>query len=249
MIRIASRSVLSVCLLAFSSAWATAADEAPPDWENPAVFARNTEPPHATFYPFADEQAALAGRGSDSPWYESLGGKWKFRWSKTVAERPKDFFKPSYDVSSWPEINVPANWEFEGYDTPIYSNIRYPHPNNPPKVGRLWQPVGSYRRTFEVPADWKGRETFLHFDGIMSAGYVWINGEMVGYHEDSMTPAEFNITKYLKPGENEVAVEVYRWSDGSYLEDQDMWRLSGIYRDVYLISRAPGVHPRFLRPD
>ncbi len=169
---------------------------------------------------------------------------------KRRTERPKDFYKPSYDVSGWEEINVPANWECEGYDSPIYTNIRYPHPPHPPKVGRLWQPVGSYRRTFELPADWQGRETFLHFDGIMSAGYVWVNGEMVGYHQDSMTPAEFNITKYLHPGQNEVAVEVYRWSDGSYLEDQDMWRLSGIYRDVYLVSRAPAyIRDFFVRTD
>jgi beta-galactosidase len=219
------------------------ADDSPPDWENPAVFARNTEPPHATLYPQADEQAAIKGRAAESPWVESLRGKWKFRWSKTVDARPKDFFQPSYDVSGWEEIDVPSNWECEGFDTPLYSNSRYPHPPRPPKIGRLWQPVGSYRRTFEVPKDWDGRQVFLHFGGIMSAGYVWVNGEQVGYHEDSMTPAEFNITKYLKPGENDLAVEVYRWSDGSYLEDQDMWRLSGIYRDVYLVSR-PSVYIR-----
>ncbi len=216
-----------------------AADEAAPDWENPAVFARNTEPPHATLFPFPDEPSALAKRGSESPWYESLNGKWKFRWSMTANERPKDFYKLEYDVSGWQDIRVPSNWELEGFDRPLYSNSRYPFPPPPPKVGRLWQPVGSYRRTFEVPADWAGRQIFLHFDGIMSAGYVWVNGEMVGYHEDSMTPAEFNITKYLKPGKNDVAVEVYRWSDGSYLEDQDMWRLSGIYRNVYLVARNP----------
>lgn len=220
-----------------------AADDAPPDWENPAVFARGTEAPHATFFPYADEAAAIEGKGSASPWVESLNGKWKFCWSKTFAGRPQGFEKPSFDVSGWEEIKVPANWEFEGFDSPIYSNIRYPHPVNPPKVGRIWQPVGAYRRTFTVPKDWDGRQVFLHFDGIMSAGYVWVNGELVGYHEDSMTPAEFNITKYLKPGENVLAVEVHRWCDGSYLEDQDFWRLSGIYRDVYLVAR-PSVYLR-----
>lgn len=230
-------SVATAFFISLLSLQLFAADDTPPDWENPAVFARNTEPPHATFYPYADAQAAIAGKANESPWVESLNGKWKFRWSKTADRRPKDFYKPAFDVSGWEDIEVPANWEFEGFDSPIYSNIRYPHPNNPPKVGRIWQPVGSYRRTFEVPQDWDGRQVFLHFDGLMSAGYVWVNGEMVGYHEDSMTPAEFNITKFLKPGENELAVEVYRWSDGSYLEDQDMWRLSGIYRDVYLVSR------------
>ena len=237
-------------LMVFLGVWPVLADDNPPDWENPAVFARNTEPPHATLFPFVDEQSALASRASESPWYESLNGKWKFRWSKTADRRPKEFYQPSYDVSGWEEINVPANWEFEGYDTPIYTNSRYPHPPHPPKVGRLWQPVGSYRRTFELPTDWQSREVFIHFDGIMSAGYVWINGQMVGYHEDSMTPAEFNITKYLKPGSNDVAVEVYRWSDGSYLEDQDMWRLSGIYRDVYLVARPQVfIHDFFVRTD
>jgi beta-galactosidase len=227
-----------------------AADDAAADWENPAVFARNTEPPHATFFSFPGEASALANRGEDSPWYRSLNGPWKFRWTMTADDRPQDFYKPAYDVSGWQEINVPSNWELEGFDRPIYTNIPYPHPPTPPNVSRLWQPVGSYRRTFEPPADWAGREVFLHFDGIMSAGYVWINGQMVGYHEDSMTPAEFNITKYLKPGKNDVAVEVYRWSDGSYLEDQDMWRLSGIYRDVYLVARPQVyIHDIIVRTD
>lgn len=234
---------------AASSASAEAVD-ATPDWENPGVFARNTEPPHATFIAYPDADAALAGHADDNPGYMSLDGPWKFHWSRTVADRPAEFYRPSFDVSGWDEIDVPSNWEFQGYDIPIYSNILFPHPNNPPKVGQFWQPVGSYRRSFELPANWDGREVFIHFDGVMSACYVWINGKMVGYHQDSMTPAEFNITKFLQPGSNEVAVEVYRWSDGSYLEDQDMWRLSGIYRDVYLVARKP-VHIRdiFVRSD
>lgn len=238
---------LSICLT--GARW-TRAEESPPDWENPAVFSRGTEPPHATFFSYADEQAAVAGEADESPWFESLNGQWKFRWSKTADRRPKDFYKPQYDVSGWEEISVPSNWDLQGFDTPLFTNIRYPHPVNPPKVGKLWQPVGSYRRSFDVPANWQGRQTFIHFDGIMSAGYVWINGQMVGYHEDSMTPAEFNITKFLRPGKNEVAVEVYRWSDGSYLEDQDMWRLAGIYRDVYLVARPQTyIHDIFARTD
>jgi beta-galactosidase len=221
-----------------------------PDWENPEVFARNTEPAHATLVPFPTEQAALAGRAEDSPWYRSLNGNWKFRWVRTVDQRPKDFYQPSYDVSGWDEIDVPSNWEMRGYDIPLYTNVIYPFPPHPPRVGRLWCPVGSYRRTFELPADWAGKQVFIHFDGVKSAMYLWVNGQMVGYHEDSMTPAEFNITKQVQPGENTVAVEVYRWSDGSYLEDQDMWRLSGIDRDVYLLARNP-VHIRdfFCRTD
>jgi beta-galactosidase len=232
-------SVIATLILSPTPATA----EAPPDWENPAVFARGTEPHRAAYLPFPDAPSALANRADDNPWIRSLNGPWKFHWSRTVDKRPADFYEQDFDVAGWDEIEVPSNWEFRGYDIPIYVNILYPHPVNPPKIGQLWQPVGSYRRTFEVPADWGDKQIFLHFDGVMSACYVWINGQMVGYHEDSMTPAEFNVTKYLRPGENDVAVEVYRWSDGSYLEDQDMWRLSGIYRDVYLFAR-PAVHIR-----
>ena len=160
-----------------------------------------------------------------------------------------DFYKPEFDVSAWKEIRVPANWEFEGYGTPIFLNIVYPFKRDAPKVmgepPKDWttfderNPVGSYRRTFDVPATWAGRETFLVLRGVNSACYVWVNGQKVGYSEDSRLPAEFNVTKYVRPGENTLAVEVYRFSDGSYLEDQDFWRLSGIFRDVELVSRAP----------
>ncbi len=214
-----------------------------PDWENPEVFAINTEPGHATFVPFPTAEAALAGGPADSPLVESLNGNWKFRWVRTVDERPQGFQDPSFDVSGWEEIDVPSNWQMRGYDIPLYSNTRYPFPCRPPKVSAIWNPVGSYRRTFELPNDWDGKQVFIHFDGVKSAMYLWVNGQMVGYHQDSMTPAEFNISDYVKPGENTVAVAVYRWSDGSYLEDQDMWRLSGIYRDVYLVARDP-VHIR-----
>ena len=146
-------------------------------------------------------------------------------------------------MSKWAEIPVPSNWEMHGYDHAIYLNIRYPFPTNPPYIDHDYNPVGSYRREFTIPDAWDGRQVFLHFDGVMSAFYVWINGQMVGYSEDSMTPAEFNVTPYLHQGNNILAVEVYRWSDGSYLEDQDFIRFSGIYRNVYLFS-TPAVHIR-----
>ena len=238
--RVLGTALAACCMFAGSAgAWA---DDAP-DWENPEVFAVNTEPGHATFVPFPTAEAALAGKPADSPWYESLNGDWKFRWVRTVDERPQGFEDPSYDVSGWKEIDVPSNWQMRGFGIPLYSNTRYPFPCRPPKVGTKWNPVGSYRRTFELPADWSGKQVFVHFDGVKSAMYLWINGQQVGYHQDSMTPAEFNITKYVKPGVNTIAVEVYRWSDGSYLEDQDMWRFSGIYRDVYLLAQPP-VHIR-----
>jgi beta-galactosidase len=214
-----------------------------PDWENPQVVGRNKEPGHCTLVPYSDAEMALKCERKASQFYKSLNGKWKFNWVSKPADRPIDFYKPSYDVSKWDEIPVPSNWQMHGYDRPIYLNMRYPFPANPPYIPHDYNPVGSYRTEFRIPEAWKDRQVFLHFDGIRGASYFWINGQSVGYSQDSMLPAEFNITKYLNPGENILAVEVYRWSDSSYLEDQDMWRLSGIYRNVYLFS-TPQVHVR-----
>ncbi|MFP4499484.1 MAG: glycoside hydrolase family 2 TIM barrel-domain containing protein [Candidatus Hydrogenedentota bacterium] len=226
--------------LAYVTAGVTHA--APPDWENPAVFrSTSKEAAHATLMPFPDVSSAAANPASweVSPYHQSLNGDWQFNWVRTPADRPRDFYKPDYNARGWDTLPVPANWQMHGYGTPIYSNITYPFPADPPHIPHDYNPVGSYRRTFTVPAAWSERQVYLHFAGVKSAMYVWVNGEKVGYSQDSMTPAEFNITPYLKPGDNMLAVEVYRWSDGSYLEDQDMWRLSGIYRDVYLYSTAP----------
>ncbi len=213
------------------------------DWENPAVTAINKEPRHATLMPFPSiKQASL--QKSDSPFFQSLNGAWKFSWVKTPEERPLDFFKPGFDVSSWADIEVPSCWQMKGYGTPIYTNIRYPFDQNPPFIaGHNGNPVGSYRRTFTVSDDWKDRQVFIHFDGVDSAFYIWVNGQKVGYSQGSRTPAEFNLTPYLKAGENQLAVQVFRWCDGSYLEDQDGWRMAGIYRDVYLFS-TPETHIR-----
>jgi beta-galactosidase len=214
-----------------------------PDWENPQVIGWNKEAGHCTLVPYHDARAALQCERQASDFYKSLNGKWKFNWVSKPSDRPVDFYKPGYDVSKWDEIPVPSNWQMHGYGRPIYLNMRYPFPVNPPYIPHDYNPVGSYRTEFEIPGAWKDRQVFLHFDGIKSASYFWINGQSTGYSQDSMLPAEFNITKYLKPGANTLAVEVYRWSDGSYLEDQDMWRLSGIYRNVYLFS-TPQVHIR-----
>ena len=215
------------------------------DWENTYVFKVNTEPPHNTLMPFESVETSLKG-AEHSPYYQSLNGDWKFKWVKKPMDRPRDFYKPDYDVNAWDTIDVPSIWQMRGYDIPIYSNIKYPYSirkKSIPSIDYNNNPVGSYRRTFDIPKEWKGREIFINFDGVDSAFYVWINGEMVGYHQDSMTPAEFNITKYVKQKGNVLAVEVYRYCDGSYLEDQDMWRYSGIYRDVYLFS-TPKIHIR-----
>jgi beta-galactosidase len=225
-------------------------EKEPRDWENPELFSINREDPHASLISFTDEQGALNAVKDNSPHYRSLDGMWKFNWSKTPAQRPFWFFKDDYDTRDWKEIEVPSNWQMKGYGVPVYMNIIYPfwlyedvfNPNGgykkiPPAIPHDWNPVGSYKRTFKVPSEWKGKEIFLHFGAVSSAFYVWVNEKLVGYSEDSKMPAEFNITKYLKGGKNSLAVEVYRWSDGSYLEDQDFWRLSGIQRSVYLQAR------------
>ncbi|TFG20179.1 MAG: DUF4981 domain-containing protein [Promethearchaeota archaeon] len=218
-----------------------------PDWENAAVIGINKEPAHNTSIPQESLEAAMKYEvESTSPYFQSLNGKWKFHWVKKPADRPIEFYKQEYDVSEWKKIDVPSNWQRKGYGIPIYTNIRYPYSigrKDRPSIDHEYNPVGSYRTEFTIPDNWDGREMFIHFAGVKSAFYIWINGEKVGYSQGSMTPAEFIITKYVKKGLNTLAVEVYRWSDGSYLEDQDMWRFSGIYRRVYLFS-TPKVHIR-----
>lgn len=246
--------------------WAACVWAQAPEWEDETIIGINKEPARATGVSFPSVETAIkayelkrpadaAKKWTDSPFYQSLNGQWKFHWVKQPSERPVDFYQVEYDVSAWDTIEVPSNWEMKGYGTPIYSNVTYPHPRQPPRIlGEVPpsftaasepNPVGSYRTVFTVPSDWGARETFIHFDGVASAFYLWVNGQRVGYSEGSRTPAEFNITERLQPGENILAVEVYRWSDGSYLEDQDFWRLSGIFRDVYLFS-TPKVHVRDL---
>lgn len=212
-------------------------EKEPRDWENPEMFNQNREAPHATMISFADELSALEADKLNSPNYISLDGLWKFNYVDSPDKRPYWFFKDDYDVRDWDDIEVPSNWQMKGYDVPIYVNITYPFEMNPPYIPHSWNPVGSYKRTFEAPAEWNNKEVFLHFGAVSSAFYVWVNEQLVGYSEDSKVPAEFNITRYLKKGNNTLSVEVYRWSDGSYLEDQDFFRLSGIQRSVFLHSR------------
>lgn len=208
------------------------------DWENPEVFAIGREPVRATVFPFASVAEALKGDYESSPYFLSLNGRWAFRFSPRPDRRPVDFYKPTADVADWDSIPVPSNWEMLGYGTPIYTNITYPFPKNIPFIDHSDNPVGSYRRSFDIPDEWTGRQIILHFDGSTAGMYVWINGHKVGYVQSTKNPAEFNITEYVKPGRNDIACEVYRWTDGSYLEDQDFWRLSGIDRDVYLYSTS-----------
>jgi beta-galactosidase len=226
--------LLSVSCLA----WAEAVR---PEWDNPAVISVNTESPRATFVPFSGRESALANIDDPkrSSRYMTLSGEWAFKWSASPNDRPVDFYKLDYAVTGWDSIAVPSNWQVEGYGVPIYTNTKYPFPTDEFRVPHDWNPVGSYRRSFTLPEEWSfspetGNNIFLHFEGVDSAFYVWINGELVGYSQGSRTAAEFEVSAYVRAGQNQIAVEVYRWSDASYLEDQDFWRLSGIYRDVYL---------------
>lgn len=236
MLKIKSKILLS-CLLAIYGTTVVGQEKLEKnDWENPEVFQINREPARASFLPYADEVSAIRDNYTSSPWYFSLNGKWKFSWSPTPDQRPKDFYKSDYSILNWKELQVPSNWELNGYGIPIYTNITYPFDRNPPFINHSDNPVGSYKRDFILPENWNKRHVYLHFEAGTSAMYIWVNGEKVGYTENTKSPAEFDITKYVKAGSNSVAVEVYRWSDGSYLEDQDFWRISGIDRDVYLYS-------------
>ena len=244
------------CLLGFSTAgFAQGIGTAPvpPEIENPACLGINKEPYHATLMPYASHREALVAKRHASSYCRTLNGPWKFNWVKRPEERPVDFYKADYDVSTWNEIPVPSNWEVHGYGTPFYKNAGYTLKKDFPRVmsepPKGWtafderNPVGSYRREFELPAEWGGRRVFITFDGVDSAFFLWINGEKVGYSVNSRNAAEFDLTKYVKPGKNMVAVEVYQYSSGTWLEDQDMFRLHGIFRNVQIWS-APQLHIR-----
>ena len=215
------------------------------DWENQQLLERNREPAHATLVPYPDEATALSGERGASPFFRLLNGSWRFCYLPSPPVVPAGFESPSFSDESWEAIPVPSNWQMLGYGKPNYTNAAYPYPVDPPRVPQD-NPVGLYRRTFALPAEWEGRRFFLNFDGVDSAFYVWANGQPVGYSQGSHMPSEFDLTAHVRPGENLLAVQVFQWSDGSYLEDQDMWRLSGIFRDVYLFS-TPSVHMRDVR--
>lgn len=204
--------------------------------ENPAVNQINRERMHAHFIPYTKEADAVAKERKAAS-RVSLNGIWQFKYSVNPASRPQDFYKKGFKTKGWNRIEVPGSWELQGFDAPIYTDTKYPFPANPPHIPADYNPVGSYIREFTLPENWTGKDIILHFGGVESAFYCWLNGEFVGYSEDSRLPAEFDITRLVKKGKNKLAVEVYRYSDGSYLECQDYWRYSGIERDVWLIAR------------
>ena len=236
-------------ILLLSTANLTAQSEEPPAfWENELINEIHREHMHATYFAFENKELALKNDKQQSKYFQSLNGNWKFNWVDKPSNRPLGFWKTSYNDSHWPDFKVPATWEVNGYGIPIYTNIRYDFDYlmkpDPPHVPHQYNPVGSYRREVMVDKNWKGKDIYIQFGAVRSCFYLWINGEWVGYSEDSKLPAEFNITRYLKPGQkNLIAFQVYRWSDGTYVEDQDMWRLAGVNRDVFMYARNP-VHIR-----
>jgi beta-galactosidase len=216
--------------------------EPPAFWENEFINEYNREPMHATYFAYETKELALHDDMQPSKYFQSLDGNWKFNWVDKPSDRPLGFWKTDYNDSHWVNFKVPATWEVNGYGIPIYTNIRYDFDYlikpNPPYVPHQYNPVGSYRREIMVDRSWKGKDIYIQFGAVRSCFYLWVNGQWVGYSEDSKLPAEFNITKYVKPGQkNLIAFQVYRWSDGSYIEDQDMWRLAGVNRDVYMYAR------------
>ncbi len=214
---------------------------AQPDWENPAIFSRDQAAPHAPVVPYESVEAALGGDPASSARVMSLDGVWKFHWAEVPEKAPAGFESVGYDIRDWDEIRVPSNWQMKGFGHAKFRNIPLTFPSDPPRVPDYYNPVGSYKRRFELPAGWGGNPVYLRFEGVKSASTVWINGQEVGYNQGGMEPAEYEVSSYLKPGINDIAVQVIRFSDGTYLENQDMWRLSGIYQSVSLYT-VPDVH-------
>jgi beta-galactosidase len=206
-----------------------------PEWNNVDVFQVNSEAPRVSFMTYGQREAALKYDYLPSE-YQLLSGNWSFKWSYNPSQRPADFYKEDFDISGWKSIPVPSDWQMQGFDEAYYTNTAYPFNAKFPTAPEQFNPVGSYKRKFTVGSDWNGKQIMLHFKGVNSAFYVWVNGKKVGYHEDSKTPGEFDVTSFVREGQNDLAVEVYRWCDGSWVEDQDMWRLSGIERDVYVYA-------------
>jgi beta-galactosidase len=244
--KIVSALILAGMTLAAAPAFAQQASN---DWENPALLDANKEAPHVTFMLFDNANDVTTDDYARSRSYQSLNGSWKFAYVDRYADRIQDFYRENLDTRQWADITVPSNWELKGFGIPIYTNIAYPHPKNPPAIGPD-NPVGTYRKEFDVPANWDGQEVLLHFGSITGCAFIYVNGQKVGMTKAAKTPAEFNITKQLRKGKNLLAVQVFRWHDGSYLEDQDFWRLSGIERDVYLYALPKqSVWDFFLQPD
>ena len=209
--------------------------------KNHQIFGINKEDPHPLLFSYTNKVQALKNAKEDSPFFKSLDGIWKFNWVIKPSLSPENFYKTNYDDSKWDNFPVPGNWEVHGYDYPIYLDEKYPFDTKWPDVSEDYNPVGVYRKTIQVDKSWLSRDIFIHFGAAKSALYLYINGEMVGFSQGSKTPAEFEISSFLKAGKNLIAFKIYRWSDASYIESQDMLRLSGVERSVYLYAK-PKTH-------
>ena len=234
------RKNILLCTLALTGLTAFAQKD---EWQDPNVNAINRAPMHTNYFAYESENAALKGCRTSSDNYMSLNGMWKFHWVKDADQRPMtDFYKVGFNDKGWATMQVPGMWEMNGYGDPVYIDSGYAwrnqHPNNPPYVPEENNHVGTYRKEITMPSEWKGREIMAHFGSVTSNMYLWVNGQFVGYSEDSKLEAEFNLTKYLKPGKNLIVFQVFRWCDGTYLEDQDLFRFSGVARDCYLYTRT-----------
>jgi len=207
------------------------------EWENPTIFGINKLPPKAHFVSYETEQLAQINNPLESKNYISLNGRWKFKFSKNIKDRPQDFYEMGYNDDEWDKIMVPGSWELQGWSYPIYLDEEYPFPANPPFIPHKLNTVGSYKKNMIIPQDWLKKDVFLKLGSVRSACYVWFNGKYVGYSQGSKTPSEFDVTEFIQAGNNQVAIQVYRYSDGSYLEGQDTWRISGLERDVSIYAR------------
>lgn len=242
-------SLTIICIL---TAFITVAysQEITPEWENPEIFGLNLEKTRTTAIPYADKQSAMENEYGNSPYFKLLNGDWKFHWVPRVADVPSNFYREEYNDRDWGTIPVPGNWEFNGYGTPMYVNTGFGFSAKPPHIDRNFSPVGTYRHIFTIPEVWDGRRVFLHFEAGTNFMYVFVNGERIGINKNDKSPAEFDITPYIRTGKNLLACQVHKFSDGSYLEDQDKWRLGGFNRNVYLYSTADTrIRDFFAHPD
>jgi beta-galactosidase len=214
---------LFACLFSFT-AFAQEVEFSPTDWENPAVIDKGQNAPHAFYIPYRVSDDAIKSKKSSE--FILLNGKWKFRLAETPERVPEEFWKPKFKTDDWDEITVPSNWQMEGYDHPKFRNIALSFESDPPKIPDYFNPTGCYKLKFTVPKTWENKQVMLRFEGVKSAAYIWVNGKQAGYNEGGFEPAEFNISPFLEKGENDLSVQVMCFSDGSYLENQDMWRLS-----------------------
>lgn len=228
-------TAIPFALLAFASSAQENTDSRAP-WENHQVFAINKEDPHATLFPFQSTYESLTNNKEQSNNFLLLNGLWKFDWQRSPKNKPEGFEQASFDDTSWSSIPVPGNWETEGFGYPIYLDERFPFTTTWPDAPKDYNPIGSYRKAFSLPASWKNKQIFLHVGAAKSSLDVWLNGEKVGFSQGSKTPAEFDLTSYVTQDDNLLAFQIRRWTDASYLESQDMLRISGIERDVYLYA-------------